>query len=190
MRKTLSVIAVVSCAVASAQMAPAPKAPKDEDLLVTSEQMDKILQSRVSKETGEPAPFSSRLFDAGNSSTAFIRLTKPDKPHAHGQWSEVLVIRDGEATLETSGTMIGPFTHDSAVHRELFTNGNQAPPSTLPPTTNKAPTGDRAGTAIEGGRIEKLKAGDIVFIPAGVNHMWLAIDKPIVYLDIKFPKAE
>jgi len=92
--------------------------------------------------------------------------------------------------LAPGGTMIGPFTNDSAVHRDLFTNGNQTPSSSPPPTTNKAPTGDRAGTAIEGGRIEKLRAGDIVLIPAGVNHMWLAIDKPIVYLDIKFPKAE
>lgn len=190
MRKTLSVIAALSCAVAFAQMPTSPKTPKDEDLLITSEQMDQILQSRVSKDTGEPAPFSTRLLDAGNSSTAFIRLTKPDKPHAHGKWSEVLVIRGGEATLETGGTMIGPFTSDSAVHRDLFTNSNQTPPATPPATTNKAPSGDRAGTAIEGGRIEKLKAGDIVFIPAGVNHMWLAIDKPIVYLDIKFPKAE
>jgi hypothetical protein len=30
----------------------------------------------------------------------------------------------------------------------------------------------------------------VILVPAGVAHRWVQIDEPVVYLDIKFPKAE
>ena len=38
-------------------------------------------------------------------------------------------------------------------------------------------------------RIE-VKEGDIILIPAGVAHTFTQIDQAVVYLDIKFPKAD
>jgi quercetin dioxygenase-like cupin family protein len=47
-----------------------------------------------------------------------------------------------------------------------------------------------AGTAVAGGRIQVVHAGDVIMIPAGVPHHWVKVDKPIVYLDIKFPEMK
>lgn len=171
---------------AFAQYKPGPKAPKDEDLLVTSAEMDAILQSAVSKDTGKPAGISSRLFDGGTYSTSFIRLIAPDKPHAHGEWSEVFIVREGEGTLETGGALVCPCAADSAIHREIFSNQNAAGAQAPQGPAKEGTPHNGSASAIEGGRKQKVKAGDIVLVPVGVPHTWVEIDKPVVYLDIKF----
>jgi mannose-6-phosphate isomerase-like protein (cupin superfamily) len=142
-------------------------------------------------------------------SAAFIRIVSPDTPHAHGDTSEIYIIQSGTASIETGGDMVGPFTANSAVHQQFFTNADGTP---------KAPGGDQAaagpgggaggngggggrgpaqeggphngsGSAVAGGRTQVVKAGDVIMIPAGVPHHWVKVDEPIVYLDIKFPKA-
>jgi hypothetical protein len=30
----------------------------------------------------------------------------------------------------------------------------------------------------------------VILVPAGVAHRWVEVQQPVVYLDIKFPKAE
>jgi mannose-6-phosphate isomerase-like protein (cupin superfamily) len=186
MRKAPSVIAALVCAVAIAQTrTPTPKAPKDEDLLITSEQMDAILQNAVSKDTGKPAGISARQFDGGTYSASFIRLIAPDHPHAHGDWSEVFIVREGAGTLETGGALVCPCSADSAIHKDIFAN----PPAAQQPAAQPSKQGtphDGAADAIEGGRKQKVKAGDIVLVPVGVPHTWVEIEKPVVYLDIKF----
>ncbi len=47
-----------------------------------------------------------------------------------------------------------------------------------------------SGTLIENGNVWNVKAGDLVLIPAGTPYVWTKINQPVVYLDIKFPKAE
>ena len=181
--KYMAIIAILS-SVALAQEKPVAKTPpKDEDLQITSAEMDTILQGAVAKDTGKPAGISSRLFDGGTYSTSLIRLVAPDKPHAHGTWSEVFIVREGEGTLETGGALVCPCAADSATHREIFANGNTQAPQ------QAAKEGDPhngASDAIEGGRKQKVKAGDIVLVPQGVPHTWVEIDQPVVYLDIKF----
>jgi mannose-6-phosphate isomerase-like protein (cupin superfamily) len=185
MRKTTLPIAALICAVALAQNSTTPKTPKDEDMLITSEQMASILEKAVSKDTGAPAGISSRLMDGGTFSTAFIRLIAPDKPHAHGDWSEIFIIREGAGTLETGGALVCPCSADSAIHRDIFANQNANQQASAQPAKQGTPH-DGASTAIEGGRKQKVKAGDIVLIPVGVPHTWTEIEKPVVYLDIKF----
>ena len=186
MRTKLAFVLVL-CAVASAQQATAPKAPKDESLYISESKLQSIMQSAAGS-------FSSRLFDGGSYSTAFIRLTAPDQPHAHGIWSEVFVIKEGSAILETGGTIIGDITGDSAVHRAIFVDGagkaQPQPEPAKPAAARRVVPGDKSGTAIEGGRKQRVQAGDVILGPAGVAHTFIQVDQPVVYLDIKFPKAE
>ncbi len=192
---TLAGLAVLATP-AMAQQAPAtapaaperPKEPRDKAIYFTQEQMAAIADGVVDKATGKPGAFSKRLLTYSTHSTAFIRLTKAEGPHAHGTWSEIFVVTAGGGVLETGGTITGVTGNDSATHRDIFLDP-QAPP---PPTTRRVPNpGDLAGTGVTGGYKQRMKPGDIVLIPAGVSHRWVEVDAPgITYLDIKFPKAD
>lgn len=129
--------------------------------------------------------FSKRLFTTPNYSDSFIRIAMPDKPHAHGRWSEVYLIVSGAATIETGGSIAGAVEGNSATHGALFLDK----PATAPviPVDPDAPK-DLAGTDIVGGHIQQMRAGDVILIPAGVPHRWLSVEEPIVYHDIKFPR--
>jgi mannose-6-phosphate isomerase-like protein (cupin superfamily) len=185
MRESILVTAVLLSSVAWASVALAAQSqervnvPTDADTLVTAQQLQTILQSApVSKDTGKPGDVSTQLFPGGGS-CSFIRLTAADLPHVHPV-SEIYVMKEGSGTLETGGTMIGPFTN-GGVHHMAAANAQQAPEVIGP---------DHGGTALTGGRSQEVKAGDVILVPAGVNHHWTKINQPLVYLDIKFPKAQ
>jgi mannose-6-phosphate isomerase-like protein (cupin superfamily) len=195
--RTLITLAAL-CAVAPLALAqsPAPRKPAPNSSLYVG---DAELQSIMQK---SPGSFSTRLFADKTYSTAFIRLDKPDQAHAHGTWSEVFVIKQGSGILETGGTITGVTGGSSAVHGAIFTDEQgkprpQAAPAPAPDpaaaaaaAARRKAAGDLAGTGIEGGHQQQVKAGDVILIPAGVAHRWLKIDQPVVYLDTKFPKSE
>ena len=146
----------------------------------------------------QPAAFSTRLFNASTYSTAFIRLAKPDTPHAHGIWSEVFIIKEGSGELTLGGTIGGEMTGNSATHGAMFTetDGKARPGAAPAPTPAAAPRpsravvpGDLSGTTVTGGTVRKFGPGDFVLVPAGVSHVFSKVDSPVVYLDVKFPKA-
>lgn len=190
MRQTILITALLFSTAAFAQVPSPAKTPLDQDTLITAEQMQTLLQNApISKDTGKPGSLSAQLFGTTKFSCAFIRINEPDKPHAHGPTSEVLVIQSGTGTLETGGEMVGPFDANSDVHTAFFVNG---PRSTSAPAPEAATAGPHngSGTAVTGGRSQKVKTGDVILVPAGVPHHWTAIEQPVVYLDIKFPKTE
>jgi mannose-6-phosphate isomerase-like protein (cupin superfamily) len=181
--------AIGAVSIALAQSA-TPKTPRDESASYSEAQLREIMQK-------SPVAFSTRLFSDTTHSTAFIRLAKPDTPHAHGGWSEVFVVKEGSGVLETGGKITGVTGTDAATHRDMFTttDGTKAAPQLERPAptaqaARRATPGDLAGTDIEGGKRQAVTAGDVILVPAGVAHRWLQIDKPVVYLDIKFPKSE
>jgi mannose-6-phosphate isomerase-like protein (cupin superfamily) len=90
-----------------------------------------------------------RLFAGGSFSVNEIYRKTGDTEGAliHKFTSEVYVIQAGSATLLSGGTLIGPVTG--------------------------APD-QQAGKGIEGGTTQQVKAGDVVFIPAGVAHVFSA----------------
>lgn len=192
------VTALLLCAPAMAQPAspvPAPigpKEPRDRSVYFSAEQMKAIADGVApDKATGGPGAFSKRLISVSTHSTSLIRLTKPDTPHAHGTWSEIFVVRAGQGILETGGTITGVTGHNSATHGDLFLDPQKSAAAAAPAAAarNNNP-GDLAGTGIEDGVRQAVKAGDIVLVPAGVAHRWVQIDQPVIYLDIKFPKAD
>ncbi len=182
MGPTLLIVAVLLGGAAFAQAPASTKAPTDKALVITDSQLDSILQNApVSKETGKPGSVSTQLFNGGSYSASFIRLEEPDKPHIHDV-TEVYILKEGSATLVTGGTMLGPFTSGGVHHQSG--KRSEGPPIDY----SKMP--DRGGSAIEGGITQQVHAGSVVLIPAGVAHTWSAIEKPIVYWDIKFPKGQ
>jgi mannose-6-phosphate isomerase-like protein (cupin superfamily) len=176
---------VIVCLGVAALHAASPQAPTNESLYIGDSQFQAIM-AKI------PGNFSARMFSASSYSMSFIRLNEPDTPHVHGTWSEVFVVRAGAGVLETGGTVTGVTSHDSATHKSMFVDaaGNPLVLAQKSATPRKAAPGDLAGTGIDGGKQQAVKAGDVILIPAGVAHRWLKIDQPVVYLDIKFPKAE
>jgi len=189
MRSTMTVTALCSAAAMTLVQAaaPQPKTPRNESLYISDTQLRDIMQK-------SPASYSTRLMADSTYSTAFIRLEKPDTPHAHGTWSEIFVVKEGSAILETNGTITGITGTNSATHGAIFTDeqgkARPAAPQPAAPAGRGGAPGDLAGTAIEGGKQQRVAPGDIILVPAGVPHRWLQVDKPVVYLDIKFPPSK
>ncbi len=83
-------------------------------------------------------------------------------PEEHDKIVDVVVVPSGEGTLMLGGTMSGK--------------------------KGSAATGEYMGSALTGGEVHPLEAGDIVHIPAGIPHSFLVpAGKHITYVLLKFP---
>jgi len=114
-----------------------------------------------------------RAVDAGNTNVAAAvvyrpRLTQPGNAAEHDLDSEGYHVISGSATLVTGWDIVDkqrrPADYRSV--RELNGPGND-------------------GSAIRNGQVHELKAGDVLFIPAGVGHQFTKIDDHIEYLMIR-----
>jgi mannose-6-phosphate isomerase-like protein (cupin superfamily) len=182
-------IATCSLAVVAQGQAGTSPPPSDRSLYYSAADLQTIADNIPAAKDGLPGPFSKRLYTARTFSHSFIRINHPDTPHAHGTWSEVYVVTEGDAVLETGGTITGVTGNDSATHRAMFVDPVAPPDESAAARARRAAQGDKAGTGIEGGMRQHVGPGDVILIPAGVAHRWLQVDKPVVYHDIKFPKA-
>jgi mannose-6-phosphate isomerase-like protein (cupin superfamily) len=93
------------------------------------------------------------------------RLTNEEGGLIHERVTEIYQIIEGGGTLFTGGTLADP---------------KQVP---LTPAMTVGPT--RQGSAIQGGQSRHVGTGDVVVIPAGVPHMFTAVDGSIAYLVIR-----
>src|SRR3979411_2262221 len=98
-----------------------------------------------------------RVVDAGGYNVAVGVIHRPQTPPGvaavHFKVSEIYHVMDGAGTLVTGGTMVN------------------AKPSAAGGISVRLEDGPGAsGTGIEGGVSRKIKAGDVVIIPAGVPH--------------------
>lgn len=180
---------------ASAQVPPLYPQTRTSALHIPRATLQSVLQC-VPSPNGKPRAFSAHLVADNTYSVSLIRLIKPDLPHAHGAWSEVYLVEQGSGVMQTGGTITGKLSRNSATHGSMFLSAScwsRVLPGWAPGPARarmRPVPGDEAGTAIAGGRKERVEAGDMVLIPAGVPHRWLQTDGPVTYLDIKFPKAQ
>ena len=114
-------------------------------------------------------PGSESRFGAAPSRPTLICWIAPE-PRAllHDDLTEVYQIIQGSGTLVTGGTPQGPT------------------PVSDPP--NLGPTPSYYVTQV-GGVSQKVKANDIVIIPAGLPHRFSSLDGPIEYVIYRFEVA-
>ena len=101
---------------------------------------------------------SQRVLEGGSFNFNLRRETAPEEgATAHGKKADLYLIQSGEATLTTDGELINP-----------------KPPA--------GPEGDRDGNGIRNGMSRVVKAGDTIFIPAGVPHQITAVNGEVQFL--------
>ncbi len=101
---------------------------------------------------------SQRVLEGGVFNFNLRRETAAEEgATAHGKKADLYLIQSGEATLTTDGELMNP-----------------KPPA--------GPEGDRDGSGIRNGISRVVKAGDTVFIPAGVPHQITAVNGEVQFL--------
>jgi mannose-6-phosphate isomerase-like protein (cupin superfamily) len=104
---------------------------------------------------------SEMLGDFGNHNTRMTFRDNDGEVEVHDNWTDVIVVESGEATLMIGGTPVNP--------------------------KNTAPGEWRAASAT-GAEKKAIAPGDILHIPAGVAHQFLvAPGKKVTYFALKVP---
>ena len=107
---------------------------------------------------------SEMLADFGNHNARMAVRDKDGEVEVHQNWTDVMVIESGEASLMIGGTLVNPQT-------------------TAP--------GEIRGASATGAEKRLIAPGDILHIPAGVAHQFLvAPGKKVVYFALKVPAAK
>ena len=118
-----------------------------------------------------PSP-NIRVVDAGGYNIAVGVIHRPETPPGvvarHFKVTEIYHVIDGAATLVTGGTMV---------------NAKARPADALSVRLEDGP--GESGTSIQGGVSQKIKAGDVVVIPAGTPHWFSEIQGSITYLVVR-----
>lgn len=113
-----------------------------------------------------------RVVDAGGYNIAVGAIHRPQTPPGvaavHFKVTEIYHVTDGAATLVTGGTML---------------NAKTRPPDAISVRLEDGP--GASGTSIQGGVARKIKAGDVVVIPAGVPHWFSEIEGSITYVVVR-----
>jgi mannose-6-phosphate isomerase-like protein (cupin superfamily) len=127
--------------------------------------------SAATNSATNPLP-NIRVVDAGGYNVAVGAIHRPETPPGvaavHFKVTEIYHVTDGAATLVTGGTMVDAKTR---------------PPDAISVKLEDGP--GASGTAIQGGVSRRIKAGDVVVIPAGVPHWFSKIEGSITYVVVR-----
>jgi uncharacterized RmlC-like cupin family protein len=105
----------------------------------------------MAKAVASPAGSAGdKIANYGNHAITIAARTKSGGPEIHEQWTDVIMVTGGQATLLIGGKVVG----------EVPAEGG------LP--------GEKRGSDITGGTTQLVKKGDIINIPAGTPH-WIKI---------------
>jgi len=120
--------------------------------------------TRAAPET-QPQPLSGRVLgNRGPYTYLVLRRTGDGQAEVHADWDDVMVVREGTATLLYGGEVRGGAEQEAGEHR---------------------------GGEILGGTRQTLAAGDMMVIPAGVPHQVLVPQGgAISYVVVKVRKRE
>ncbi|HXN11435.1 MAG TPA: cupin domain-containing protein [Steroidobacteraceae bacterium] len=113
---------------------------------------------------------SESLFDSNYGSESFrvkaSSRTKVLDAEIHLEWTDVIYVTKGSATLVTGGRL-----------------SNDTTPKTFPDGTPFTET--KMGSSIIGGESRRVSVGDVVVIPAGTPHWFKDIDGPFWFFNVK-----
>ena len=161
MMMTLSLFWTVMLAQAAA---PAPATPAPA-AVVSADTVDSTMKKSIAGNILDTKMVESAVKGAVVR-IGLVHRTKPE-PRAllHDQLTEIYQVITGSGTLLTGGTSEAPT------------------PAVDPP--NLGPTPSFSVTQVGGVR-QKVKAGDIVIVPAGLPHRFIELDGPIEYVIYRF----
>jgi mannose-6-phosphate isomerase-like protein (cupin superfamily) len=153
--------------VVGAQQAPTKPLPATD---VTTEDVHAAL-NRNPQAAVNPQP-NIHVVDAGGYNVAVGAIHRPQTPPGvaavHFKVTEVYQVLEGAGTLVTGGTLVNAKTRASDSAEVMREDGPGA-----------------SGTAIQGGVTRRIKAGDVVIIPAGTPHWFSKIEGSISYLVVR-----
>jgi glc operon protein GlcG len=113
---------------------------------------------------------SETLFDSDYGSESFrvkaSSRTKLLDAEIHMEWTDVIYVTRGSATLVTGGRL-----------------SNDTTPKTFP--DGRPFTETKMGSSIIGGESRRIGVGDVVVIPAGTPHWFKDIDGPFWFFNVK-----
>ena len=105
---------------------------------------------------------SAVIVDRDNYKVITAKRDHPGEVEVHKQFTDVIYIVDGNATIMIGGRILGERAAD---------------------------TDEPRGTAIDGGTTYKLSPGDVITIPAGVPHWVNQVPGLFHYFVVKVPKS-
>jgi mannose-6-phosphate isomerase-like protein (cupin superfamily) len=114
------------------------------------------------KEMDAKKLLTTRLLEGGKYNVNIRRITGAEMALMHTKTTDVWVVTEGSGTLVTGGQLVN---------------------------AKGVGTDNMSGTSIRGGVERVIKAGDVVFIPAGVPH-GVKETKQITWLNIRFDTKE
>jgi mannose-6-phosphate isomerase-like protein (cupin superfamily) len=129
----------------------------------SSTELQQKAQATMAKAVASPTGSAGeKIASYGDHAITIAARTKSGGPEVHEQWTDVIMVTGGQATLVIGGTVVG----------EVVAEGG-------------AP-GEKRGSDITGGTIQMVKKGDIINIPAGTPH-WIKIapDANFSYVNVK-----
>ena len=117
----------------------------------SSEELRQKAREAMTKAVASPAGSAGeKIASYGDHAITIAARTKSGSPEVHEQWTDVIMVTGGQATLILGGKVVG----------EAAAEGG-------------AP-GEKRGSDIAGGTTQVVKKGDIINIPAGTPH-WIKI---------------
>ncbi|MEQ1760791.1 MAG: hypothetical protein ABL986_20985 [Vicinamibacterales bacterium] len=107
---------------------------------------------------------ATRLHDAGTSQAWVAHREADGLAEIHEQWTDFMYVISGEATLLLGGEVVGAYT-DSP--------------------------GEIRGSGVRGGVTRVIRQGDVVNVPAGMQHRFLVRDgQQITFFTMKIARAQ
>jgi len=131
-------------------------APVDKALALTAADVNSVAQELESKKETTHQFFAEKTYNM-----EVRRLVGPQPILLHAHKSDFMVIRDGEGTFVTGGELV-----------------NGKPGGGDP--------GDMRGESIRGGVSRVLKAGDVVFVPAGIPHAFVETRDHVTFVMTRY----
>ena len=133
--------------------------------VITADEITATLKQSIANNTVDQPIKLADLPGGHKASVALLRRTKPETSALiHDYVTEIYQIVEGSGTLVSGGTLMDPKENDlTRVNAGMSHTGMH-----------------------HGGESRKVKAKDVIIVPAGMAHRFSELDGPIVYLVYRF----
>jgi uncharacterized RmlC-like cupin family protein len=153
---------LVSVGVLFVLTVPLPAQDKPFDYHSSTDLQQKMHDAMTKAIASSSGSAGEKIASYGDHAITIAARTKSGGPEVHEQWTDVIMVTGGQATLVIGGKVVG----------EIAAEGGGP--------------GEKRGSDITGGTTQVVKKGDIINIPAGTPH-WIkiALGDDFSYVNVK-----